>query len=117
MNDWVAVIAAVGFGSLFVLMLGFGLRMTLQVKASLTRLERKLAGLEKRISVHDEEVKALRAQLEEASHDPVPSIIDSALDWRSRGPLLTGILVGARLFRSYWKGRKVKALPGNKESK
>jgi hypothetical protein len=112
MNDWVPVITAVVFGTLFVLMLGFGFRLVLQVKASLLRIEKKISGLEARLGRQDAEIKALRAEMEEAAQDPLGGIIDSALDWRTRGPLMTGVLVGARLFRSYWKGRKAKSLPG-----
>lgn len=115
MNDWAPLLVALFFGVLFILVTAFGLRLVLQVKASLTKLEKRIAGLESRLASQQASIAELKAQLEHEKDDPLLKVVSTALDWKSRGTWTTAGLVGAQLFRSYWKSRKPKALPAKKE--
>lgn len=107
---------AVFFGSCTVLLLVFYLRAVARLASSTKGMEARLAKLEKRLAGQSAELAKLKDSLQEQKADPLMSVVETAFGWRDRGAALTAGLVGAQLFRSYWKSRKGRALPAPKEN-
>lgn len=115
MNEWIPLILALVLGTILILVLTFLLRVLIKLTAEVKQTAARIEKLEKRLNSQVMEVAALKKALEAPKQDPIMGIVETAMNWRSRGPWMTVGLVGARLFQSYWKNRNSRALPGPKE--
>lgn len=113
--EWIPLALALFFGVVTILLLSVLLRTILKLTFELKKTAAKLERIEKKLAGQAAEVAALKEALAKDREDPVMGILQTAMNWRSRGPWLTVGMVGAKLFQSYWKSRKTRALPGPKE--
>ena len=76
-------------------------------------LDKRIEGLILRVESQEAELKRLRVLAETVPSDPLMEIWDTVAGWKKNGPVRSLMTLGTRLFKSYSKQRKLKALPSN----
>jgi hypothetical protein len=113
--EWIPLALALLFGMITILLLTFLLRFMMKLSIELKKTSARLERIEKRLAGQAAEVAALKEALTQEKQDPVMGMVQTAMNWRSRGPWMTVGMVGIQLFQSYWRSRKTRALPGPAE--
>ena len=106
------LVVIVVLGAALVVLGAVVLNVVSSLKATITRLEKRVEGLQSELAHQQSNLQAIQAVLHNKPEDPFQAVLQGFDRYRSRGLLPAVAWIGVRLFKSYLNGRaRNKALP------
>ncbi len=105
------IILVIIFGSALILGLVMMLRMVRQMRTLVRGMDKRVETLQATVEKQEVQLSALRVQMDKRGSDPLFEALEALGSLPHRGIWPTVITVGSKIFRSYWKNGRAKALP------